>query len=208
MLIEPRPRYDEEVHLVSQILERADRTPRPNALLPITWGMVGTVADLGYFWYYFLYYNPVYAAHGRPPTAILWIPDLALAAGLAITVTRAIVRHPERRTLVDRAIGINFSVAAAIGIGLAFVGGFVGFPSWVMSGPDYAILWNLLIASAAASIGLQYHARPLLIGAIALAGSVVATKLNFFYVDLILAVGMFAGLVLPGAFYAFRGRRV
>ncbi len=200
MLIdEQRPHYDEEVRLVSEILQRADRTPRPNPLLLLTWGMVGTVVDLAYFWYYYR----LYARHDHPPVALLQIAYIALSIGLVVTALRAFMQRLERRTLVDRAIAINFSVAAAMGIGLVFM----RFPRWVMSGPDYAIAWNLLTASAAAAIGLQFRAWPLLIGAIVLVGTVVASTMNPYFINLFLAVGMFGGLVLPGLFYALRERR-
>lgn len=195
---DPRLRYEEEVHLVAGILDRADRTVRPSSILLLTWGILGAAVDLGYYLYYHSYYSG-----GHPSEILLHFPVPALLLGLCMTVARAALVRRERRTFVDRAVAITFGVAAVC----AIVPGFLGFPRWVMAGPDYGILWNLLAASAAASIGLQYRARPLVAGAAALGLSILAARFELYDIDLVLAIGMFIGLAGPGAYYALRNAR-
>jgi hypothetical protein len=196
--IDPRPRYDEEVRLVAGILERVDRTARPSPPLLLTWGLLGAAVDFAYFTYYRIFYSG-----GHPPAILLQLSLPALGLGLAITCATIIAVRRERRTLVDRAIAITFSVAGVC----AALPLLLSFPRWVMAGPDYSIIWNLLAACAAASLGLQYRAKPLVLGGLALAATVVIARFDMYNIDVILAIGMLAGLAAPGVYYAMRGVR-
>jgi hypothetical protein len=191
-------RYEEEVRLVAGILERADRTVRPSAVLLLTWGVLGLVVDLGFY----LYYRSFYTG-GHPSEMLRQLALPSLAIGLAVTVARGLLMRPARRTAVDRAVAVTFSVAAIC----ALVPNFLGFPQWVMAGPAHGIFWNLMAASAAGSIGVQYREVPLIAGALALGGAVVVASFDVYQIDLILALGMFLGLAGPGVYYAVRGAR-
>jgi hypothetical protein len=75
-----------------------------------------------------------------------------------------------------------------------------------MAGPEYAMIWNLVLAIPMLSIGLQYSNRILVGGGVALAASLVASRFDPWQLDLYLALGMLLGCALPGIIFGVRGR--
>jgi hypothetical protein len=80
------------------------------------------------------------------------------------------------------------------------------WPRWVMTGPDYAMLWNALLVIPMLSIGLQYANRTLIAGGLVLAASLVAPRVDPWRIDLYLALGMFLGCAVPGIIFGLRRR--
>lgn len=199
--VEQRPRYDEEIRLIAGIVERADRTVRPNAALLVFGGAIGAAIDLCYYVYYWRYYvlGPKYA----PGVAL----SVAHAAGIALilgAILMLLIRRPSSRwTTVDRQLATTFGVAP----GLAWLITKLGYPTWVMVGPDYSILWNALLAVPMLSIGFQYINRTLILGGFALAASLVVARFDLWNIELYLAIGMVAGLVVPGIVFGLQRRR-
>jgi hypothetical protein len=195
---DPRPRYDEEIRLISQIMERADRSVRPSPSLLIIWGAISALADGCYFVYYWRYYHvgPTAAPH-----ALLEWTSFAYVALLAISMLALLAhRWKQRVTVVDEQLTITFGIAATI----AYLVGRLGYAHWVMAGPDYPMLTNALFAVPMLSIGIQYKSKPLIFGGIALVLSLVAPHFNADNVELYLGLGMLFGLVLPGLYFAVR----
>ena len=59
--------------------------------------------------------------------------------------------------MVDGQLPLAFVVAA----GIAFITNVLGYPHWVMAGPDYSMFANGLFAVPMLSIGIQYNWRQL-----------------------------------------------
>jgi hypothetical protein len=195
---EPRVRYDEEIRLITQIIERADRSVRPRPGLLIAWGTIAALADLSYFVYYWRYYN---IGPSSAPHMLLALGGVAYIVLLVISVASLTVpRWKARVTMVDQQLTITFGVAATI----AYLVSRVGYTHDVMVGADYAMLANALFAVPMLSVGIQYRCAPLALGGLALVVSLIVPHFDPYRVDLYMALGMTFGLVLPGLYYAVR----
>lgn len=197
---EERLSYDEEIRLIAGIVERADRGVRPNAWLLIIIGVGAALINLCYYVYYWRYYylGSRYAAVG--------LLVFAHAAGIAVLLGSAAAlllrRRPSRWTAVDVQLATTFGVA----IGLGLLTSWIGYPTWVMAGPDYSVFWVALLAIPMLSIGLQYADRKLLIGGGILVASLVAARLDLWNIGLYLAFGVLLGIAGPGVAFAVRRR--
>ncbi len=198
--VESRPRYDEETRLIAQIVTTADRTLRPRPALLITVGLVGAAIDLCYYFYYRQLSD---LAPARSPNGLLTAGHyLGILMIVGVIAALAIKPSSPSRTVVDRQLTISFGVAAS----LALLVDNLGWPRWVMAGPEYAMIWNLVLAIPMLSIGLQYSNRILVGGGVALAASLVASRFDPWQLDLYLALGMLLGCALPGIIFGVRGR--
>ncbi len=197
---EPRPRYDEEIRLVARIVEHADRTVRPRPALLIAMGAIGAAIDLCYYLYYRRFYE---LGPRHAPSALLSVAH-GLGIALLIAVVGLLLARPSftRWTAVDRQLATTFSVAVAIAL---LVEG-LGWPRWVMAGPDYAMFENALLAVPMLSIGFQYANGILIVGGVVLAASLVAPRFDLWNIDLYLALGLFFGCALPGIIFGVRRR--
>lgn len=197
---ESRARYDEEIRLVARIIERADRTVRPQPALLILVGVAGAASDLCYYFYYRLLYED--GALHAPRTLLQLAHYVAIA--LFIGVVGALIAKPSltRWTMVDRQLATTFSVAVAT----ALLVDYLGWPQWVIAGPSYAMFWNALLAVPMLSIGFQYGNRVLIGGGLSLAASLVVPRFDLWNIDLYFALGMFFGCAVPGMIFAVRRR--
>jgi hypothetical protein len=194
--LEPRPRYDEEIRLIARIVERADQSVRPSALLLVLGGAIAATTDLCYYVYYWRYYH---IGHAATPQALIDWADCAYLPLLAISAV-ALLKHRAKTqsTMVDHQLAITFIVAA----GIAFVTDMLGYPHWVMAGPDYSMFANGLFAVPMLSIGIQYDCRPLVLGGIALFASLIVPHFDPNNVNLYTGLGMLCGVVVPGVYFA------
>ncbi len=195
---EPRPRYDEEIRLIAQIVKQADRSVRPSALLLILWGGIAALNDLCFYIYYWRYFVIGHAA--APRSLVDWTPvGYLLLLGVSIGAL-FMQRTSARMTVVDRQLAVTFTVAASI----AFIINTIGYPRWVMAGPDYAMLGNALFAVPTLSIGIQYRCVPLIAGGVALVASLLVPAFDPWNVNLYTCIGMVFGLLVPGVYFAVR----
>ncbi len=188
----------EQLALAATILERADRTVRPNALLLIVWGLVSCAQNVLFYVYYSRFYG-LGASH-----APVLIRDIALNLSLVSAVTTVLVlalrRAPTGQTKVDRQLSITFLAAWLIW----FMFASLGFPSWAFAGPSYALLQNALFALAMLSLGMHYESRVLALGGGALIVSILVARADLWHINLFLALGQLLGLALPGLIFARR----
>ncbi len=191
---------EEQLALAASIIERADRTVRPNALLLITWGLVSCVQNVLFYLYYARYYT-LGPAHAPALMRVIAL-DLSLVGAVTTVLVLALQRAPSRQTMVDRQLSITFLAAWAIW----FMFAVLGFPNWAFAGPSYPLLQNALFALAMLSLGMQYRSRALALGGGALILSILAGRADVWHIDLYLALGQLFGIALPGLVFARRTR--
>jgi hypothetical protein len=193
---EPVLRYDEEIRLVDAIIKKTDPAVRPNGILLSLWGATLAVVDTVFFAHYHAGVPGIQAADAIAN---------ALAIGLlAVTVIALLsASNALTHTLVDRQIGIAFSVAAIV----LFTVLNLHFPQWLLPGATYGLLENMAFCLPMLSLGVQHRERVLLIGGIVLLVSLFAMRLDAPNVDLYAASGIAVGLLAPGLYYVAHQRK-
>ena len=125
-----------------------------------------------------------------PSDSVLQLPLLLAAIGL--TVGLSLRAETSRETLIDRQTGILFSVVFAVMLVASFT-----LQHRVVPYEAMGVFWGLGFAIALIVAGLE-ASRPLLAGGLALLAACIATAWFPGFFNGLLALGWFAGMVLPG----------
>ena len=170
-----------DLALVDRILRSADRSLNVPPLIFLTWGLYGAIVNG---------VKQVRAAGFATPSDVSFhLPLMALAVAVTFWVAR---RHDNgRETQVDSLAGITFGTAFGVILLLNLTA-----QHRVIPGDAMSLFWTGGMSIALLVVGLQ-ASRPLLLGGIALlAASALAGFIPAWFHG-ILALGLFAGLVVP-----------
>lgn len=172
----------DQLESVATIVRNTDRRLHVPAWVFIIWGLFGTTI------------NALQQARAwgiaLPGDSVLQLPLLLLAIGL--TAVLSLRTEPGRETLVDRQTGTLFSVVFAVMLLASFT-----LQHRVVPYEAMGVFWGLGFAIALIVAGLE-ASRPLLAGGLALLAACVATAWLPGFFNALLALGWFAGMVLPG----------
>ena len=167
---------------VATIVRNADRRLHAPAWVFVIWGLFGATV------------NTLQQARTSgidlPGDSVLQIPLLLVA--IAITVGLSLRAERRRETMVDRQIGILFSVVFAVMLLASLT-----LQHSVVPYEAMAVFWGLGFAIALIVTGLE-TSRPLLAGGLVLLAACIATAWLPDFFSGLLALGWFAGMVLPG----------
>lgn len=172
----------EHLDSVANIVGRADRSLHAPAWVFIIWGLFGTAINI--------LQQARVSGIDLPGDSVLQLPLLLVAIGL--TVVLSLRTDPRRETLVDRHVGILFSVVFLVLLVASFT-----LQHRVVPYQAMGIFWGLGFAIALIVAGLE-ASRLLLVGGLALLAACVATAWFPGLLNGLLASGWFAGMVLPG----------
>lgn len=167
---------------VATIVRSADRSLHVPPWVFIIWGLFGTTI------------NALQQARASgmelPPDSSLQLP--LLLAAIVLTVGLSLRAEAGRETLVDRQTGILFSVVFAVMLLASFT-----LQHRIVPYEAMGIFWGLGFAIALIVAGLE-ASRPLLADGVLLLAACIATAWLPGFLNGLLALGWFAGMVLPG----------
>lgn len=172
----------DDLAVVDRILRMADRTLHIPPLILISWGMVAVIV------------NGVHQARvfgfSVPPDQLFHLPLIACAIGMTWWASH---RHDApRETLVDGFAGTTFAVTFAVLFILNVTAQHTVIPTDAM-----ALVWATGFSIALLVVGL-HSSRLLSCGGIAMLSACALAPFASTWFDGVLAVGWFAGFVVPG----------
>ncbi|MDJ0760545.1 MAG: hypothetical protein QNJ19_14215 [Woeseiaceae bacterium] len=170
------------------ILRHADRRLRFPAWVFIIWGLFGTTVNT-------LAQMRV-AGFQLPSDSTIQLPLLLVAIGA--TVVMSLRGDSQRETLVDRHTGILFAVVFGVLLLASVI-----LQHKVVPYQAIGIFWGLGFAIALIVVGIE-ASRPLLIGGFLLLVACLSTAWFPGFFNGLLALGWFAGMVLPGVILAWK----
>lgn len=173
---------------VATIVRNADRRLHAPAWVFIVWGLFGATI------------NTLQQARAfgidLPGDSVLQLPLLLVAIGL--TVGLSLRAESRRETLIDRHTGILFSVVFAVMLLASFT-----LQHRVVPYEAMGVFWGLGFAIALIVAGLE-ASRLLLAGGLVMLAACIATAWLPGFFNGLLALGWFAGMVLPGTVLAWK----
>ena len=173
---------------VATIVRNADRGLNMPAWVFIVWGLFGTIINT--------LQQARLAGVGVPTDSVVQLPLLLVAIGLTVVLSRR--DQGGRENLVDRRTGILFAVVFGVLL-LASI----TLQHRVVPYEAMGIFWGLGFAIVLIVAGLE-ASRPLLIGGLLLLTACVATAWLPSFLNGLLALGWFTGMVLPGLVLAWK----
>ena len=172
----------DDLAVVDRILHAADRTFHVPPLIFITWGLYGTIVNGAQ--------QAAVSGLSVPSGQSFHLPMMLLAIG--ITVWAAGRGDAERETLVDSHAGTTFCVAFGVILLLNLTSQHTVIPGRAMS-----LFWSGGMSIALLTVGFQ-SSRLLLGGGVALLAASALAGLAPAWFHGTLAMGWFAGMVVPG----------
>jgi len=173
---------------VATIVRNADQSLHVPSWVFIVWGLFGTIINS--------LQQLRISGVDLPADSFIQLPLLLVA--IAFTVGLSFRAEPGRETLVDRQAGILFSVVFGVLLLASFT-----LQHRVVPYEAMGIFWGLGFAIALIVAGLE-ASRPLLVGGLSLLAACIATAWLPGYLNGLLALGWFAGMVLPGIVLAWK----
>ncbi|HXM19247.1 MAG TPA: hypothetical protein VN934_10640 [Candidatus Tumulicola sp.] len=184
------PQAAEHLDAVDDILRRAEVAGSPPALQFIVWGAVGiafnTVGQL--------------VGMGKVGPSAFWLAGAVLALALVVSAWdgRRMQRTASRQSTIGRLAAFSFWVAAGVMTVLTVMNEFTNLFPPFSPGVFYAA--GMSIALLALGFGLR--STVLTLGGLALVASIAVAFLVPVWLGAILAIGNFAGFILPGISFA------
>ncbi len=170
------------------IIRHSDRLLYFPAWVFIVWGLFGTTVNA-------LQQMRV-AGFELPSDSAIQLPLLLTAIIISVVMS---LREPSRReTLVDEHTGILFAVVFGVLLLASII-----LQHKVVSYEAIGIFWGLGFSIALIAVGIE-ASRPLLIGGSLLLLATLSTAWFPGFSDGLLALGWFAGMVLPGIILAWK----
>jgi hypothetical protein len=183
------PQAAEHLDMVDHIL-RQDQSGSAPPIQFIVWGCVGMAFDI----------IGQLVSMGRVGSGAFWAAGAVLA--IAIVVSTWDVRRTQhaagRQSIVGRFAALSFWTAA----GVMTVATLMNEFTHLMPEFSPAIFYATGMSIALLSLGLALRSAPMLFGGCALVATLVAAFLVPQWLGALLAVGNFAGFIVPGIWYA------
>ena|SRR6056297_922563 len=173
---------------VATIVRNADQSLHVPSWVFIIWGLFGTIINT--------LQQLRLAGIDLPADSLVQLPLLLVAIGL--TVGLSLRAETGRETLVDRQTGVLFSVVFGVLLLASFT-----LQHRVVPYEAMGVFWGLGFAIALIVAGLE-ASRPLLVGGLCLLTATITTSWLPGFLNGLLALGWFAGMVLPGIFLAWK----
>lgn len=180
----------EHLDIVERILTRTEQPCDVSPFPFVVWGLAAAVMNV----------VVQLVVSQKAPAALLSVAAAALLAAVILMIfwVRRL-QGAERRTLLDRQIGIAFNIAWIVAL-VAQMGAFNIFAQWAQ-----AAIWSVMYGAALIFAGTLVRNRVVLAGGIVLLVSIVAANFAMAYAGYVLALGDLVGMAGAGAMlYAAR----
>ncbi|HEY6357238.1 MAG TPA: hypothetical protein VIX35_03280 [Vicinamibacterales bacterium] len=183
------PQATDHLDMVEHILRQVRSGSAP-PLQFIVWGCVGIAFDIA----------GQLASMGKTGSSVFWAAGTVLAIAIVVSVwdLRRTQREAGRQSIVGRIAALSFWMAASVMTVATLMNEF----THLMPEFSPAIFYATGMSIALLSLGLALRSAPMLFGGCALVATLIAAFLVPAWLGAILAVGNFAGFIVPGIWYS------